>query len=149
MGLSFPASSERRHAIDAVASARLGEEWRAGAAWRWASGAPFTRFYSAVFSCQDGQLCTIVEPAVVEDPNAERGPTWTTLDLLAEWTRDRGSWALTVYGQLSNALNRDNALTYMGTERCANESVLCQSVPEDEFERGLPILPVVGVRMAF
>lgn len=148
LGFTFPASSERRHAVDAVASVRLAEEWRAGAAWRWASGAPFTRFYSAVFSCPGG-LCTIVEPAVVEDPNAERGPTWSTLDLLAEWTRDRGSWALSVYGQLSNALNRDNALTYMGTERCADVSVLCQSVAEDEFERGLPILPVVGVRMAF
>jgi hypothetical protein len=148
MGFTFPASSERRHAVDAVASVRLTEEWRAGAAWRWASGAPFTRFYSAVFSCP-GELCTIVEPAVVEDPNAERGPTWSTLDLLAEWTRDRGSWALSVYGQLSNALNRDNALTYMGTDRCFDVSVLCQSVAEDEFERGLPILPVVGVRMAF
>ena len=148
MGFTFPASSERRHALDAVASVRLGEEWRAGAAWRWASGAPFTRFFSAVFSCQQGQLCTIDEPAVVEDPNAERGPTWSTLDLLAEWTRDRGSWSLSVYGQLSNALNRDNALTYMGTDRCIDAGLPCQTF-EDEFERGLPILPVVGVRMAF
>ncbi|HET6363179.1 MAG TPA: TonB-dependent receptor [Gemmatimonadota bacterium] len=148
MGLTFPASSERRHAVDAVASVRLGESWRAGAAWRWTSGAPFTRFFSAVFSCQGAQPCTIAEPAVVEDPNAERGPTWSTLDLLAEWTRDRGSWALSVYGQLSNALNRDNALTYMGTVRCADAGLPCQTI-EDEFERGLPILPVVGVRMAF
>jgi hypothetical protein len=128
---------------------RLGEEWRVGAAWRWASGAPFTRFYPAVFGCDDQEPCAILEPAVVEEPNAERGPTWSTLDLLAEWTRDRGGWSLSVFGQVSNALNRDNALTYEGSERCLDESVLCQSVAEDRFERGLPILPVVGVRMAF
>lgn len=149
MGFTFPAASERRHAIDAVASVRLAEEWRAGAAWRWASGAPFTRFFSAVFSCQGSQPCTIAEPAVVEDPNAERGPTWSTLDLLAEWTRDRGSWSLSVYGQVSNALNRDNALTYMGSDPCLNPQLLCDPETVDEFERGLPILPVVGVRMAF
>ena len=148
MGFSFPASSERRHTIDAVASVRLTESWRAGAAWRWASGAPFTRFFPVVFACPDDGGCAILEPAVVEDPNAERGPTWSTLDLLAEWTRDRGSWTLSAYGQLSNALNRDNALTYMGTERCAEDGLPCETI-EDEFERGLPILPVVGVRMAF
>jgi hypothetical protein len=148
MGFAFPASSERRHAIDAVASARLGEAWRAGAAWRWASGAPFTRFFPALFACPNDGGCGILEPAVVEHPNAERGPTWSTLDLLAEWTRDRGDWALTVFGQVSNALNRDNALTYLGTETCANPQLFCEP-PVDEFERGLPILPVVGVRMAF
>ena len=149
MGFAFPASSERRHAVDVVAGMRLGEEWRVGAAWRWASGAPFTRFYPAVFGCDDQEPCAILEPAVVEEPNAERGPIWTTLDLLAEWTRDRGGWTLSVFGQVSNALNRDNALTYEGSEECGVPTIQCEGGVVDHFERGLPILPVIGVRMAF
>ena len=39
MGFTFPASSERRHVLDAVASVRLAEEWRAGAAWRYRDAA--------------------------------------------------------------------------------------------------------------
>ena len=98
-------------------------------------------------ACNDNVPCAILEPAVVEEPNAERGPTWSTLDLLAEWTRDQGSWSLSVYTQLSNALDRDNALTYMGSESCP-ASVQCEKAI-DEFDNGLPILPIVGVRMAF
>ena len=52
-----------------------------------------------------------------------------------------------MYGQLSNALNRENALTYMGSEPCPATSECEEAI--DEFETGLPILPVVGVRMAF
>jgi hypothetical protein len=58
---------------------------------------------------------------------------------------------MSVFAQVSNVLNRDNALTYMGSNLCGVEEALCQGLTGefDEFERGLPILPVVGVRMAF
>lgn len=148
---SFPATSERRHAVDAVATTLIGDSWRLGGAYRWASGAPFTRFFSAVFECPESGSCRIVQPAVVEEPNAERGPSWSTLDLLVEWTRARPGWSMSVFAQVSNVLNRDNALTYMGSNLCGVEETLCQGLTGelDEFERGLPILPVVGVRMAF
>lgn len=151
-GRDYPASSERRHLIDAVATLRLEDGWRLGAAYSWASGAPYTRFFSASFSCRpDSGRCEIVEPAVVGEPNRERGPAYSSLDVLIDWTRDRESWSFAVFGQVRNLLDRENALTYTGArERCEVAGGPCDdSEFVDTFDRGLPILPAVGLRFSF
>lgn len=151
-GRTYPASTERRHVLDVLGSVRVDPSLRIGAALTVATGAPYTRFFPAVFECPgQGRPCEIEVPAHVEEPNAERGPAYASLDLTVDWTRAYDDWSLGVFGQLRNALNRENALTYEGSQTCEQRGNLpCgPSGFVDEFERGLPILPTVGVRVVF
>ncbi len=142
-GLRFPASADRRHTLDAASSLRVGEGLRVGAAFSAASGAPFTRFFPG-------------DTAQVELPNAERTNPYASLDLLLEYTRRVGSFDIGGYLQLRNALARENAITYSGSEW------ICGTIPgvpaegcpvplaaRDHFEPGLPRLPVFGLRVVF
>lgn len=149
---TYPASTERRHVLDVLGSVRVDPSLRIGAALTVATGAPYTRFFAAVFDCPgQGRPCEIEAPARVEEPNDERGPAYASLDLTVDWTRAYDDWSLGVFGQLRNALNRENALTYEGSQTCEQRGNLpCgPSGFVDTFERGLPILPMVGVRVVF
>ena len=94
---------------------------------------------------------------MVEEPNAERAAAYASLDVLVEWTRAYDGWELGIYGQVRNLLGRENALTYRGSRRgCEAENGSADSTPcsgetavTDDFDRGLPILPAVGVRFSF
>ncbi|MGH7588878.1 MAG: hypothetical protein ACRELU_09820, partial [Gemmatimonadota bacterium] len=77
-----------------------------------------------------------------------------SVDALVEWTTSREGWDLTVYGQIRNLLGRRNAITYLGSRlECGSEPVegACPDAFRvvDEFDRGLPRLPTVGVRVSF
>jgi len=155
-GWTYPASAERRRMLDVTGMVRIAQGWRAGAAFTAASGAPFTRFllHTVVPTC-DSAFCpdTVFTTSMVERPNEGRTPAYVTLDLFGEWHRVFGSWAMSVFVQLRNALNRRNAVTYAGSrdgctqptgdQRQAREGVC------DDFHRGLPLLPLVGVSVAF
>jgi hypothetical protein len=67
---------------------------------------------------------------------------------------------MTGYLQLRNALDRDNCVTYVGSRRLdtaegdalSSSTAACTGAGEgvfDHFERGIPRLPLIGVRVTF
>jgi hypothetical protein len=60
---------------------------------------------------------------------------------------------MTVFVQLRNVLNRANAVTYVGSfPNCTETSPTRRPVGGgvcDGFDRGLPLLPLVGVSVRF
>ena len=89
-----------------------------------------------------------------EAPNAQRTPSYSSLDLLLDWTKRLRRWDFGAYLQLRNALGHDNAVAVTSTtdicegvgytSRCSTQYVLV-----DEFRQGLPTLPVIGFRVRF
>jgi hypothetical protein len=161
-GFRYPSSAERRRVLNATGMVRIASAFRAGAAVTAASGAPYTRFILQTVSVDTTVISdsliiidTLSAAARVEAPNANRAPAYVTVDLFGEWTREFGAWSLSVFLQLRNALNRRNAVTYVGSyEPCpaASEGPDRRASPNggcDLFDRGLPLLPLVGVSVSF
>lgn len=139
----YPASADVRHALDAMLSVRLAESIRLGGAFTYGSGVPFTRL---MLPGQSGS-----ERDVVLGPaNVERTPAYAGLDLTAEYVRQFGTWEVTAYGQVRNALGRNNAVTYSGSVGCGGGAGgRCVDGFRDRFEPGIPRLPLIGLRFAF
>jgi hypothetical protein len=162
-GFTYPSGAERRRVLDATAMVRVSSALRAGAAFTAASGAPFTRFILeqvSVDSLMVGDSLISIDTAFaagrVEAPGAARAPAFVALDLFGEWRHAFRSWSVSVYVQLRNALNRRNAVTYVGShEECTVDPAVTpdrrQVAPGlcDVFDRGLPVLPLVGVSVTF
>lgn len=141
----FPAPADVRHALDAMLFANVGNGVRLGGAFTYGSGVPFTRLILP----DEGE-----DPPVVRlgEANAMRTPAYASLDLVAEITRTVGTWDVTAYAQLRNALGRNNAVTYAGSTGCAATRGMegeCGDGVIDRFEPGIPRLPLVGVRFTF
>jgi hypothetical protein len=93
-------------------------------------------------------------PHTIEEPSAGRAPPYATVDLLAEWTWPHRGWDLSASLQLRNAPNWRNASTYAGSiQGCSLPAGPGIVIPRpgicDRFDRGLPLLPLLGVRVAF
>lgn len=141
--VSFPAETDVRHAVDATLATRLGPRWRLGGAFTFASGVPYTRMI-------------LTDRVWLDRPNAQRGPTYASLDGLLEYTTRWRGLELTGSLQVRNLMGRNNAVTYGGTEgavACNPDPVSgedCSVFPgRDLFETGLPRLPLLGVRVKF
>jgi hypothetical protein len=152
-GLSFRAPAEQRHALDATALLRLGRRWQVGAAYMASSGIPFTRVFEGAVDCHtQAPRCVWGREPSTGAPGADLTPAFRSLDLLVDWTREFRGWRLGAYLQLRNALNHRNAGRYTGSSDCADFGVqFCRTHPGpvDQFESGLPTLPVIGFRAAF
>jgi hypothetical protein len=76
-----------------------------------------------------------------------------TLDLMGEWRCAVSGWTLSVFVQLRNALNHVNAVTYVGSfEECTEDTPRRRPIGGgvcDGFDRGLPLLPLVGLSVRF
>jgi hypothetical protein len=147
VGLTFPSGAERPHVFDATALVRARPSLRLGAAFTAATGVPFTRVIGDAEECQLEPGCDPAHLPWSGEPHALRGPTHASLDLLADWSTRVGSAEVGVYAQLRNVLGRENGTIYTG------EGSGCQAVGciGDElgnlYERGVPRLPVLGVRV--
>jgi len=152
---TFPAASDRHHVADASLIGQVSPSVRVGTALAWWSGAPYTRFFPATLDCDFAlESCRITDSARVEEPNAERTDDYASVDGLVEWTMGRETWDLTVYGQVRNLLGRRNAITYLGSHLECRSAPVAGECPSsfrvvDEFDRGLPWLPTVGLRVSF
>jgi hypothetical protein len=162
-GFRYPSSAERRRVLGATAMLRLPSGLRAGTSFTAASGTPYTRFVLRDVTIDTviiGDSLTAIDTLRVTDevhlPNANRAPAYVTLDLFGEWRHAFRSWSLAVYVQLRNVPDRRNAVTYVGSfENC---TVNPAETPDrrqvspglcDAFDRGLPLLPLVGVSVTF
>jgi hypothetical protein len=148
----FPSPADRRHSVDLTAMAELSGSLRLGAAFTAATGAPFSRFLLGA-SCDTVGCPAETAAFYIEFPNAIRAPGYASLDVLADWSRPVGEVRLGAFVQVRNVLNLTNAVTYTGSVPCgqATAPVLRDAGGGfcDRFDRGVPILPLVGLRVAF
>jgi hypothetical protein len=145
-GLSYPAASERPHVLDATAMVRATPELRVGAAFTAATGVPFTRTIGDPGECAVEPGCVPTALPWAGAPNAIRARTFASLDLLVDWNTRFGGTEVGVYAQLRNVLGRENGTVYTGDgPGCLD--VGCAADLRNLYERGVPRLPVVGVRV--
>jgi hypothetical protein len=113
---------------------------------------PYTRRFGGTYLCTSPTECRVETPPTAEAPSALRGPGYSSLDLLAEWGGHVRRARLSAYLQLRNALGTDNSARYIGSVPCAALGYYeCASGSSgfDEFDPGLPTLPVIGFRLSF
>jgi hypothetical protein len=142
-GFQFPSPADVRHSFDFSLSRRVSDVLRISSVFSYSSGVPYTRF-------------VIGEEALrLEEPYARRTPAYATTDLTFDYSRPWGNRTVSVYLQVHNLLNRFNPVTYSGSpEIClegTDQSGVCAGslVVSDRFDRGIPILPLLGVRLVF
>lgn len=144
-GLEYPSGADRTHVFDATALARVAPAVRIGAAFTAATGVPFTRAISQEDECAAVPGCDPDALPWTGEPHATRAPAFASLDLLVDWSTQIRGVELGVYGQLRNVLGRDNATVYTGTGciviGCGMDEL------RNAYERGVPRLPVIGVRV--
>ncbi len=129
-----PTEFDQTHNLVVVASRQLGAAWELGARFRLVTGVPETEVLGAFLDVDYGDW----DP-VSGVPNGIRRQTFHQLDLRAERTFTFDSWRLSVYLDVQNVYNAENPEATLYDYRYR------ESAPV----RGLPILPVLGVRGRF
>jgi TonB family protein len=129
-----PGPFDQTHNLIAVASYKFWPGWEAGVSYRLVSGTPRTpvtgSFFDADFGTYTRQLGA---------PGSARNATFSQLDVRIErrFTFDR--WVFGVYLDIINALNSENAEGVLYDYRSRESAAL----------RGVPILPILGLRGRF
>ena len=157
-GVQYPSPWSRRHAFDLTATVSASDNIRLGAAFTAASGAAFTRYDAALRNCRtdDPHNCTFMLYA--REPGAQRSPAYTSLDVMVDWRGSIGRWEWGAYAQLQNALGNRNEAAYQWSKlNCCNDDPMIihpdppsrEISADNQFLRGLPMLPMLGLRVAF
>jgi outer membrane receptor protein involved in Fe transport len=136
-GLSFASPADRTHALDAVWMVHLGSV-RLGGAFTFTSGAPYTRAQSgSVFERQS--------------PNAQRLPSYQSVDLSIDYTRTIGDASLIGFAGMQNVLGRTNLTWYQFSGDCGrsqiSNSARCSG--PDVIEAPVRFAPTIGVRLVY
>ncbi len=142
----MPAPTDRTHSVDVAASMALSTSWNLDLAYGYTTGAPYVRVLDD-------------NPGVILDrPFLRRSPDYSSLDLAVTWTHAFRSWSLRVFVQARNVLNHDNGITYdatvpvchgsiyTGTNTCSDGS---PADFRDDFQTGIPTIPLLGLTVAF
>jgi hypothetical protein len=122
---------DQPHVFGALASADLGRDWRLGARWRFVSGPLFTPYAGGAVDLDAGAY----EPAAGA-PFSERAAPFHRLDVRLEKAWAAGPARVTAYLDVQNAYNRRNP----------EGAVYSYDYARREPARGLPLLPVLGLR---
>ncbi|CAN5720535.1 hypothetical protein BH23GEM9_BH23GEM9_12580 [soil metagenome] len=144
--MSYAASSDRRHVLSLTTMVRATPALRAGAGFTAASGVPFTRTIATEADCAEDPGCDPSRLPWLSTPNAARAPTFASLDLLLDWSGRLRGFDIGAYVQLRNALGRENATIYTADEPGCMP-IGCGGDLSSEYERGVPRMPVLGVRV--
>ena len=159
--LRYASPWNRRHSVDATATFSATDKVRLGAAFTAASGAAFTRYDFSLRNCSatDSSACTF--SIYAREPGAERSPKYMSLDVMIDWRGRIGRWDWGAFAQIQNAFGNRNAAAYQWSRlTCVcgssdSEPPILNPDPNrklpanNEFLRGLPLLPMVGLRVAF
>lgn len=149
-GMDFPAPGDRTRALDATVRIRALDWLHVGAAFTGASGAPFTRFFAfrcpGVPGCPEEQEPDRPPVLGIAGPALQgRAPAYASLDLMGEWRADVFGVELGGFLQIRNVLQRANDNVYVGSHlECGSDATLPGCTVVDEFENGLPLLPLLG-----
>lgn len=145
----FDASEDRRHMANLGVMTALVPSLSLGATARVQSGAPYTRITLINTDCEPRLHCAGQPPVLIGTPGGQRAPTYATFDMMAEWTHRLGRGTFSIFGQLRNVFGRDNQVTYHSSCLCVNGAAGGDDDLSDRFDRGLPRLPVIGLRARF
>jgi hypothetical protein len=99
------------HSLTVVGARRLAVGWSVRAAYRYATGRPFTDVVDAILDSEDG----VFVPEFA-DPFVERLPDYRRLDLAASHIRRVGRWQAVFYASLGNVFDRENVLEFRWSE---------------------------------
>jgi hypothetical protein len=146
-GLEYTSASERPHVFDATAMVRARPSLRLGAAFTAATGVPFTRTIADPDECALEPGCDPTRLPWAGQPNGLRAPTYASLDLLADWMTTVRGTEVGLYVQLRNVLGRRNGTVYVGDDPGCTGVGCGSGQLENLYERGVPRLPVLGVRV--
>jgi hypothetical protein len=127
-----PFDYDQTHILTLAGSVLLGRGWEAGATLRVVTGNPRTPYlFPAPYNFDSGNYFPV--PGAI---NSARNPTFNRIDLRIEkkWTFD--SWRLAWYLDVQNVYNATNQ------EGISYSFDYSQHSPI----RGLPILPIIGLR---
>jgi hypothetical protein len=150
----FASPADVRHSADLSARMQVVTGLHAGAAFTASSGGAYTRYYSGVAFCRLNLGCSWEELPRSGQPGALRAPGYASLDLTADWLRRWRGADFVFFVQLRNALGRENVARYNHSVHysgCGFGSPT-EDMPgctEDLWSRGLPRLPVLGLRVSF
>lgn len=122
---------DQTHVLTALASYELGWGFDVGVRFRYATGYPRTPVVGAYYDARRN----IYEP-VLGAKNSIRIPDFAQLDVRLSKTFKIATTKAEVYADVQNVTNRENA----------EELIYDQNYGERRTIRGLPILPVVGLR---
>lgn len=147
VGLSYVSAAERPHVFDATALVRARPSLRLGAAFTAATGVPFTRTIADEDDCALEPGCDPTRLPWAGEPNGLRSSTYASLDLLADWMTRFGATEVGVYLQIRNVLGRKNGTVYVGDDPGCLGVACGTGQLENLYERGVPRLPVLGVRV--
>jgi hypothetical protein len=145
-GLRYIAPSDRRHVFNMALLGRTGTPVRIGAAFTAATGVPYTRVFADSTACGAEPGCDLSELPWMAEPNAQRAPAHASIDLMLDWSGRLAGLDFGIYAQLRNVLGRENVTVYTGNEE-ACMVVACGVGLRSAYERGVPRLPVVGIRV--
>lgn len=129
-----PGLFDQRHILTLVASYQLPRRWRIGGRFRLVSGSPYTPVTGAIDLVRNGGRAPIYGPS-----SSARFPSFHQLDLRIDKQWLYRHFSVTTYLDVQNVYNQPNveALIYDTNFVSAYGSV------------GLPILPILGVRIDF
>jgi outer membrane receptor for ferrienterochelin and colicin len=122
---------DQTHILTVAATYRLGRGWELGGTFRVVTGNPQTPVAGGIYDADTG-LYTPVPGRI----NATRAGTFNRLDVRLEKTWIFDSWRMAAYLDVQNAYNAQNP---EGTNYSFN-------LRQSEVLRGLPIIPIIGVR---
>jgi TonB family protein len=122
---------DQTHVVAATGVYRLGRGWEVGATLRYTSGAPYTPVTSSTYDATTDTYQPRLGPTM-----SARNPPFSRLDLRVQKTWTFSQWRLAVYADVQNSLNSPNregfSYNYDYSQR--------------QGTRGLPILPILGIR---
>ena len=129
----FPTDYDQRHNLIAVGSYQL-KRWRFGGRFRLVSGSPETPVTGSVYDADLNQY-----QCQYGAPNSARKPTFHQLDVRVDRTWTFRLWELSAYVDVQNVYNAQNPEATIYDYRCRGSEAI----------RGLPILPILGVKGLF
>jgi hypothetical protein len=128
----YPFDFDETHNLSVLGSWRIDDRWRVGARLRFVSGNPYTP--QAPGALDAGSATYLPTPSLV--PNGARLPPFHQLDLRVDRTWRLGGARLTAY------VDVENVYSYQAPIGLAYSF----NYARNEFARGLPILPSLGLR---
>ena len=123
---------DQTHIVTALASYKLGRGWQIGGRFRYVTGSPYTPEIGGTVDYDAGTYAPVTSTA----RNSKRLPAFHQLDVRVDKTWQFQSWALSAYLDVQNAYNHQN------TESIGYNFDYSQT----SATKGLPILPIVGIR---
>ncbi|HEX2091821.1 MAG TPA: TonB-dependent receptor, partial [Longimicrobiaceae bacterium] len=166
-GRRYRAPWGRHHALDATFMGRVTRSLRVGAAYTTTSGTARTLYFEGFARCEEGGECAWRTYPTAGPPSSRTTPGYSSLDLLADWSRSFGSWGVGAYVQVRNLWNRANPAAYVSNDlivsspfcvyQQAGTSWECsrwyvdQAVMQhtDRWLPGLRRVPLLGLRITF